>query len=298
MGKPTLKTLRAFLIVIMFVGPQLWADPYEGPPESIATVSNLPKLAIIIDDIGNSLHRGLDAIALPGAVSFAVMPHRKHSHVLAERAGRLGKDVLLHAPMSTQNGFPLGSGALHAGLSEKAFKDKLRFAIDSMPYVTGMNNHMGSKLTTKLHAMAWVMEVAKEKQLFFVDSRTHADSVAFSTAKTFGIATAQRDVFLDNEANLDHIHQQFKKALNIASQYGSAILIGHPYPETIYYLQHVLPQLKNQDIELVGISKLLDGNIKPRGDIARLSPPIHSPELDQILDLILQKQTDHATPAN
>ena len=228
------------LIFLMITAVHSHGDQYEYPAQfsadaakpSISTAnpkSALPKLAIIIDDLGNSLRSGLNAIALPGKVSFAVMPHRKHSQTLAERAGRLGKDVILHAPMSTQNGRKLGPGALTQDLGEKAFKDKLRFALRSIPYIKGMNNHMGSLLTTQQTAMTWVMDVLIQEQLFFVDSRTHPHSVGFISAQNQGILSAQRDVFLDNDINIDHIHGQFKKALAIAQQYG-CLLYTSPSP--------------------------------------------------------------------
>lgn len=291
-----LSTPVIFSFCLLISGAICHSDQYEYPDqfppeylvENPTTIpkkapASYAKLAIIIDDLGNSLRSGLDAIALPGPVSFAVMPHRKHSQTLAERAGRLGKDVLLHAPMSTQNGRKLGAGALRQELGEKAFKDKLRFALHSIPYIKGMNNHMGSLLTTQQKPMTWVMQVLEQEQLFFVDSRTHAQSVAFISAQQHGLKSAQRDVFLDNEIDLEHIHQQFKKALAIAQQYGSAIIIGHPYDESIYYLKHVLPQLKQSQVKLYSISDLLTEGVSTRSHGARASAPAHAPNLDQLL---------------
>ena len=286
-----LKHLRLksfFSCLIYIISPcTSWADEFERPPQlsshNSQTSQKTVKLAIIIDDLGNSLRSGLDAISLPGQISFAVMPHRKHSQTLAERAGRLGRDVLLHAPMATQAGRELGSGALHLDLGEKAFKDKLRFAINSIPYIKGVNNHMGSLLTTQHVAMTWVMEVVQEQPLFFVDSRTHGTSVAFETAQSFGLPSAQRDVFLDHKISIEHIHIQFKKALAIAKQYGSAITIGHPHKETLIYLKHVLPQLAANHVELVPVSQLVKAQLAPRPDKVRESAPLAAPDLDQLI---------------
>lgn len=241
------------------------------------------RLAIIIDDLGNSLRYGLQAIALPAPISFAVMPHRKHSKELAERAGRLGKDVILHAPMSTVNGRKLGAGALDENLDEVTFKDRLRFSIANIPYVSGINNHMGSQLTTRPQAMKWVMEVLKEERLFFVDSRTNANSVAYKTAFKMGLPSATRDIFLDNIINIDSIHIQFKKALAIAQRYGSAIAIGHPHKATLTYLNHVLPQLEGTNVAIHSVSDLLKIGILHRPDSARESRPAITPDLDALI---------------
>ncbi|MFY0639649.1 MAG: divergent polysaccharide deacetylase family protein [Bermanella sp.] len=253
----------------------------------LASQPTSARLAIVIDDLGNSLQSGLKAIALPADITFAVMPHRKHSKRLAERAARLGKDVILHAPMSTINGLELGAGALNESLSEQEFKTKLAFSLESIPFAKGMNNHMGSQLTTNSVAMMWVMEVLKEKQLFFLDSRTNAKSVGFSTAQTMGIPSASRDIFLDNEINIEHIHIQFKKAIRVAEKYGSAIAIGHPYKATITYLEHVLPQLEGTHISVHKISDLLKAGINPRPDSARESKPAITPSLDAFITAYL-----------
>lgn len=253
----------------------------------LASQPTAARLAIVIDDLGNSLQSGLKAIALPADITFAVMPHRKHSKRLAERAARLGKDVILHAPMSTINGLELGAGALNESLGEREFKTKLAFSLESIPFVKGMNNHMGSQLTTNSVAMMWVMEVLKDKQLFFLDSRTNAKSVGFSTAQTMGIPSASRDIFLDNEINIEHIHIQFKKAIRVAEKYGSAIAIGHPYKATITYLEHVLPQLEGTHISVHKISDLLKAGINPRPDSARESKPAITPSLDAFITAYL-----------
>jgi len=246
------------------------------------------QLAIIIDDLGNSLNAGLNAIALPADVTLAVMPHRKHSKFLAERAGRLGKDVILHAPMSTVNGRRLGAGALDDAMNEQDFKHTLRFAIESIPYVKGINNHMGSQLTTNAQAMSWVMDVLKDKQLFFVDSRTNAQSVAFDTAQKVGLASASRDIFLDNEIDIEHIHVQFKKAITVAEKYGSAIAIGHPHKATLDYLQYVLPQLQGTHVIITPISQLVKANQAQHPDSARESLPASIPALDALVEHYLK----------
>lgn len=252
------------------------------------------QLAIIIDDIGNSLDAGLNAIALPAPVTFAVMPHRKHSKSLAQRAGRLGRDVLLHAPMSTVNGRFLGAGALNESLSEDDFKRKLSFAIESIPFVKGVNNHMGSQLTTNAQAMGWVMQVIQDKSLFFVDSRTSALSVGYSTAQSVGLPSATRDIFLDNEIDIEHIHVQFKKAIAVAEKYGSAIAIGHPHKATIDYLAHVLPQIEGTHIKIVGVSQLVRTDTPLRPHDARERSPAVRPDLDEFVMNLLQQKSPPA----
>ncbi len=174
--------------------------------------------------------------------------------------------------------------------SISSFKNKLRFAIESTPYILGVNNHMGSLLTTDVKAMTWVMEVLKNKGLFFVDSRTHNKSLAYETAKKMGVNSAARDIFLDHLQDINYIHIQFKKALAVAQRYGSAIAIGHPHPTTLFYLQQVLPQLDSSQVELYSISDLLNGKRQNRPTGVAQTRPANRPNLDDFIKNLTQNK--------
>ena len=216
-----------------------------------------PVMAIIIDDIGDNRAKGMAAINLPGAITYAFLPHTPHSFELAETAHLLGKEVILHAPMENKQGLRLGPGALEQHHSSHQLRSILTTGLDSIPHVSGMNNHMGSLLTEDRSKMADVMAVAKKRGLFFIDSVTTSNTVAWQVARENGIPYLTRDVFLDNEQRWQYIHGQFKQALKLAVQQGHAVLIGHPYPETVRYLSEALPILDQLGIRLVTASELL-----------------------------------------
>jgi len=162
---------------------------------------------------------------------------------------------------------PLGPGALTTDLSRDDFIRVLSDDLDAVPYVQGLNNHMGSLLTTLEPQMQWVMALARQRGLFFIDSRTTADSIAMEVAQQQGIPSIQRDVFLDHEQTTEFVHQQFMRTIAIARRYGSAVAIGHPYPVTVDYLRLALPLLDEQGIRLVTASALL----MERQDLLRLT---------------------------
>lgn len=225
-------------------------------------------IAIIIDDIGYNYTQGLKAIELPGDITYAIIPHSPKAEFFAEKAMQLHKEIMLHAPMSTINNTPIGEHGLSDQLGEELFKSTLQAALASLPNAKGLNNHMGSLLTQKNQPMTWVMEALKERQLYFVDSRTSAQSIAWDIAKQHGIPTLKRDVFLDHEPNTAFIHKQFQELIRIAKQQGYAVAIAHPYPETIAYLQNNLSVLLSQNINLVTVSALVKrvsiGNMSPK----------------------------------
>ena len=142
---------------------------------------------------------------------------------------------------------------------------------------------MGSLLTTLEPQMHWVMDEVKQRGLFFVDSRTTSDSVAWKVAQQRGIPSLRRDVFLDHERTTEFVHQQFMLTIEIAKRYGSAIAIGHPYPLTVEYLKLALPLLDEQGIRLVTASALimerqerfrLAQYVEPQSVTAALSQPL------------------------
>lgn len=216
-----------------------------------------PRVAIIIDDLGYHRSRGQAIVDLPAPVTCAVIPEAPWSPLLAERAQQRGKEVMLHLPMETEGTRPLDEGGLNHSMAHEDFRQVIRQAMARIPQATGVNNHMGSILTTRTRPMEWVMEELASRQLYFIDSRTTPESVAEKAAHKWGLRTDTRDIFLDNERDLLKINTQFNKLIAIARRRGQAIGIGHPYPETLAYLSKVLPLMKQAGIEVVPVSRLL-----------------------------------------
>lgn len=231
----------------------------DQPEPSLGFIANPSKnyISIIIDDIGNNGKLGTRAIALPGEVTFAILPHTPFSAELAELAYSSQKEIMLHAPMSNQAHLPLGPGALTPELSKEEFVATLNSSIDAVPHLQGINNHMGSALTELELPMQWVMEVLHSRNLYFVDSRTTADSVAERVARANNIPSITRNVFLDNETTFEDIDIEFKRLIKQAEEHGSAVGIGHPYKETLEYLEQAIPALAEQNIELIFASKMI-----------------------------------------
>lgn len=245
------------------------SPPASPTTHDKATHSTEIAVAIIIDDIGYNYAQGLKAMQLPGNITYAIIPHSPKATFFAQQAEKHQKETMLHAPMSTINHLPIGDYGLNESMSEGQFKSTLQSALSSLPNVKGLNNHMGSLLTQKNQPMAWVMEALKERQLYFVDSRTSAKSVAWDMAQQQGIPALKRDIFLDHEPNKPFIHRQFQQLILIAKRQGYAVAIAHPHPETIAYLEENLSVLASHNIRLVTASTLAK----------RLSPRKMSPKI-------------------
>jgi polysaccharide deacetylase 2 family uncharacterized protein YibQ len=232
----------------------------QNPPAKILMVDVHPKMAqiaILIDDLGYN-RRGMDSsLALPVEVALAILPETPFSRQTALTAQKQKRITLLHAPMENQRKLELGPGGLYAKMTEDELKTTLKRDLDGLPGIQGVNNHMGSLLTTKPDSMKWVMEVLKGRSLFFIDSLTSAKSVAEKTAQEHGLKTVSRDVFLDNIRTEQAIDKQFSRLLKLARRHGSVLAIGHPYPETMAYLKKRLKNLEKDGVRLVPLSKVL-----------------------------------------
>jgi polysaccharide deacetylase 2 family uncharacterized protein YibQ len=220
------------------------------------TQAHSAQLVIIIDDIGNSYELGNAMVELEGPLTLAFLPHTPYAKTLANKAYLQEKEIILHAPMENTVKAALGLGALTRALTETELKQTLKKAIASIPHVQGINNHMGSALTQNKQAMKWVMETLEDEQLYFIDSLTSANSVAYTLAQQQGLPCLKRHVFLDNDKSTAALSKQWQLALRIAEKYGKAVLIAHPYTESHNFLAQKIPELINQDIELVHASQL------------------------------------------
>ena len=155
------------------------------------------QVAIIIDDIG--YHKNdLEAVKLPGSISYSILPYTPFAKAFSEQARERNKELLLHIPMQALSGKALGPGALTEEMTKSQIQNTLKKALNEYPYVKGVNNHMGSFLTQQIQPMAWTMEVLKERDLYFLDSKTTTKSQAQNMANLFNVDNVGRHVFLDN----------------------------------------------------------------------------------------------------
>lgn len=218
-----------------------------------AAPANKVYMSIIIDDLGQSSERDNRTLALPGPVTMAIMPDTPHATDFASQAHKAGKTVILHMPMDPAT----GPYAWHPSLPLPELASRLDAALAKVPYAAGINNHMGSRMTAQRDAMTWLMGELQRRHLFFVDSRTSAATVAAAQAQAVGLAHVSRDVFLDDERTVEAIDRQLRQGVELARRQGSAVLIGHPYPQTLQVLERELPRLKAQGIVLIGLAQMI-----------------------------------------
>jgi polysaccharide deacetylase 2 family uncharacterized protein YibQ len=254
--------LAACLVALLCLKP---AQAYDYERDFDATDdSTWPVIALIIDDMGDSAEAGWRVLNLPGPVACSILPRTPFAHEFAVAAYALGKEVLLHQPLeATANNSLLGPGAIMRDQSREQLRTTLQANLDSLKYVSGINNHMGSLLTQHVEPMSWMMAEIRDTrgpwgQVFFVDSVTTPNTRAQDRATAARIPNARRDVFLDHVQEVEHVAVQFEALKKSARQQGYALGIGHPYEVTLAMLDHALPRLAASGYRLVSVRELIE----------------------------------------
>lgn len=221
------------------------AAPPERPPAHRGT------LVFVIDDAGNNLRELEPFLRFPGPLTIAVLPGLPYSAEAARRIRAAGKEVFLHQPMEAVGGQAPGPGAIYSGMNADEIRAVLRRNVAEIGPISGMNNHQGSKITMDPQAMETVLAFCREQGLYFLDSRTIAETAAPAAARRLGMTIGERDVFLDNEQEKASMIRYIKEGLARAEQRGYAVMIGHTWsPALAPVLTELYPDLTGQGYSL------------------------------------------------
>ena len=223
-------------------------ESYEG----------LPKIALIIDDLGYDVDMAISFFQLEMPLTFSVLPIAPHTETIVQEAKRRGRELMLHLPMEPKNYPSLnpGPGALLTEMDETEIRRTLEAHLSRIEGSRGVNHHMGSRFTERNDKMGIVLRELKKRNLFYIDSRTTKETVALEMAKKMGLPSGRRHVFLDNELSPKRIRFQVERLLGMARRSGSAIGIAHPHRETLEALKEYQHRLE-KGVKVVPASELV-----------------------------------------
>jgi polysaccharide deacetylase 2 family uncharacterized protein YibQ len=229
-----------------------------APSAPLSAEAGSARLAIILDDLGNDRSAAQAIFAMRYPLTISVLPNHPHSADIAQEARRRGFQVMLHLPMEAMGNERPEAQELRPGMSAENVSTLVDELLQAVPDVAGVNNHQGSQSTADAALMDELMPVLREHNLFYVDSRTTAATVAYDTAQRFGVRSGFRNVpFLDDVAEVGAVRKQLQLALRDARKKGDAIAIGHPHSATLQALRDVLPEAEAQGVRLVFASEVV-----------------------------------------
>jgi polysaccharide deacetylase 2 family uncharacterized protein YibQ len=229
-----------------------------------ATARTAPTIALVIDDCGPDLAATRLAITLPAAVTLSFLPYSPASFVLSHQASQAHHEVIVHLPMQPVGAENPGPMALMTNFTPAEMARRIDWALSRVSDFDGVNNHMGSRFTASRRALIPVMQELSVRGLLFLDSRTTPDTQAEKVAHEAGMLAGSRDVFLDDEQTSSGVERQLAVAEEFARAHGTAIVIGHPHPETLAALKNWVSSIQAKGIELAPLKVVLESRAIPR----------------------------------
>ena len=235
-------------------------EPVFTQPASDIFQDATKAIVLVIDDFGYRNDSVSDRfLNLPVPITCAVLPGHSQSASIAKKAIKSGKEVIIHMPMESSVSMTgEDEFKLKVGMTSEEIEWRLNEALKEIPEAIGINNHQGSKATTNGKVMGVVASVLKNKNKFFLDSRTSSKTVGEKTMRSVGVLTARRHIFLDNDLNIDNISKQLDKLVALSQKKGMAIGIGHVKANTLKVLEREIPILLERGFEFKFVSQVVD----------------------------------------
>ncbi len=243
----SLAVLLFVIILVVFIQhpkPKKISRPLKG------------KIAIVLDDWGYKLNNLTLAKQIRYPVTCAVLPNLKNSRLVSSSLHELGFEIILHLPMEPKEQYKLEKDTISVSLGPQEIRRIISEDLQSLVFVKGVSNHMGSRVTESKSTCAIVFKELSRRNLYFLDSFVTSGSVAFSLARKMGLRSARRDVFLDNRSDPDYIRAQVRQLKALASSRGVAIGIGHDRQATLEVLIEMMPQLAKEGYKFVFVSEV------------------------------------------
>jgi len=205
-------------------------------------------LALIVDDMGNDVGALKRFLALSIPLTISILPNTPHAVRVATITHQAGQTVMLHLPMEPMGDYyrhRMDDSFLRVGMDEATVRQKILKDLANIPYVEGINNHMGSHLTSMVEPMTWVMQICREQSLFFVDSKTSSKSLAATVAKQYGLTWGARTIFLDDSVQAADMQKSWHRMEACVQAKKRCIVIVHPHHQSLDFLEHQLDTLQH-----------------------------------------------------
>ncbi len=231
-----------------------WHILFKYPPPVKYPPKRISHIAIIIDDMGQNMDAARELGNIAADLTFSILPEMSYSKESAIYLHKKGKEVLLHLPLEGRDGKNPGPGAIYSKMTLSEIRILLVNHLSNVPYISGVNNHMGSVITQDKTIMTIIAKELKQRNMFYIDSLTTNKSICKKVAEELDIPFASRDIFLDNNDSYAYISHQLEKLVVLGEKNSRAIGICHPRPTTIEVLKKEIPRLKDQGVIIEPVS--------------------------------------------
>lgn len=251
------------------------AEGAVGPVTSLSrpVAEKLPPLVegkdnilIIIDDVGYNLFELRPFLQIPGPVVFAILPGVPYSKRAAKLICESGKECIIHQPMEAMSVQNLGENPILSAMDEAEIIETMERSIADVPGALGMNNHMGSKITSNEDKMDIILKTLIMHDMVFIDSLTISDSAVKKVAANLHLPYLHREIFLDNEQTEEYYTAAFNSGLEKAHEEDLIIMIGHVWADGLAdTLIHLCGEAEKQGVSFIPLKDLSDTVLRYAG---------------------------------
>ncbi len=221
-------------------------------------IAKVPRVAIVIDDLGYNRNNLSLIYGIKEPLTLAILPNLPYTEGIVQEAREKGCEIILHLPLeSSRENAPMEASTIRIGMKKSEVLERLRSAINDVPTLRGVSNHMGSRITADKGVMGIIFSELKKKKLYFLDTLVTDKSVCSQAAKEAGVKFAKRNVYLDNISDAEYIRNQFRLLMKKTKKTGFAIGVGHDRPLTIEVLAEEMPIAEKEGIKFVFVSEMV-----------------------------------------
>lgn len=216
-------------------------------------VEQKPKMAIIMDDMAYPFQlESLHQLNLKITPSF--FPYNADNKLTPKMASK-EPFYMVHLPLEALYFYQSPHRWIKVGEDKSQIRQYIQKIKQDFPHLKFINNHTGSKFTASYEDMKNLIEVLREYDIDFVDSRTTAQTKAGEIYAQIKRPLLSRGVFLDNKDDVEDIVKQIQKSINKAKRDGYVIVICHPHKKTFEALRIAKKSLLSQ-VDLVYIKDI------------------------------------------
>ncbi|MFA6282301.1 MAG: divergent polysaccharide deacetylase family protein [Candidatus Omnitrophota bacterium] len=262
------KSFKIILFVLILASPLIFYKYFYKPRHGVSIrrfitkpiIDEKPKVALIFDDLGESLQDLKEINSLNVPVTISILPGLKLSKNIAHLSSGYGFSVLAHLPLEPKNAKKFETNKyrfISSSLTKSERAALLRYYLNYIRLAIGVNNHMGSQATENPELMREILIAVKGKGMVFIDSRTSKSSVACEVAKEVGVPCAYNEGFFDSLSDIRLMENRLKELLARAKLKGKIVIIAHPKKNTFSVLRKLLPETR-KEVQFITIKEYFD----------------------------------------
>lgn len=243
-----------------YVGKHLTESRSNVASDIIEQESIMPKIGIIITNLGLNRHITEHALSMPKEIGLGFVPYTSKLKPLLYKAVNNGHEAYLYIPFETDDkSTNTTSYDLRTNLPVAENLKRLSTILNSQDKYIGVYTSHRETLSNDKEAISAVLNEIDSRKLFFIFGKNNAAKLLDTLDNTE--KTIITSVLIDEIADPVLIRHNLKQLLQNAKKNGFALGYGQGYTITMDIITEWLSTLKSQNIELVPVSQLIDSRI-------------------------------------